>query len=117
VPRNLALKITALRDSSLAGSGPLAAGRSDLDSDHTARGTSLALGTAAVVSFALADWAVFQSPEVFAHLDTLSSRLGPTARSWMLAGLLAAALAQNLVRASGPRSPSGYEVLAEWLHS
>jgi Transposase DDE domain len=51
------------------------------------------------------------------HLDTLPSRQGPTARSWMLARFLAAALAQKLVQPSGPLSPWGYEVRAERLHS
>ena len=51
------------------------------------------------------------------HLDTLPSRQGPTARSWMLARLLAAALAQKLVQPSGPLSPWGYEVRPERLHA
>ena len=51
------------------------------------------------------------------HLDTLPSRQGPTARSWMLARFLAAALAQKLVEPSGPLSPWGYEVRAERVHS
>lgn len=51
------------------------------------------------------------------HLDTLPSRQGPTARSWMLARFLAAALAQKLVQPSGPLSPWGYEVRAERVHS
>ena len=44
------------------------------------------------------------------HLDTLPSRQGPTAKSWMLARFLAAALAQKLVQPSGPLSPWGYEL-------
>ncbi len=44
------------------------------------------------------------------HLDALPSRQGPTAKSWMLARLLAAALAQRLVQPSGPLSPWGYEL-------
>lgn len=44
------------------------------------------------------------------HLDTLPSRQGPTARSWMLARFLAAALAQKLVQPTGPLSPWGYEL-------
>ena len=51
------------------------------------------------------------------HLDTLPSRQGPTAKSWMLARLLAAALAQRLVQPSGPLSPWGYELRAEELHA
>jgi hypothetical protein len=44
------------------------------------------------------------------HLDKLPSRQGPTAKSWMLARLLAAALGQRLVRPSGPLSPWGYQL-------
>jgi len=44
------------------------------------------------------------------HLDALPSRQGPTAKSWMLARFLAAALAQRLVRPAGPLSPWGYEL-------
>jgi len=44
------------------------------------------------------------------HLDTLPSRQGPTAKSWMLSRLLAAALAQRLISPSGPLSPWGYEI-------
>jgi hypothetical protein len=42
------------------------------------------------------------------HLDALPSREGPTAKSWMLARLIAAALAQRLVQPAGPLSPWGY---------
>jgi len=51
------------------------------------------------------------------HFDTLPSRQGPTARSWMLSRLLAAALAQKLAQPSGPLSPWGYEVQTERLHA
>jgi hypothetical protein len=44
------------------------------------------------------------------HLDALPSREGPTAKSWMLARLIAAALAQRLVQPSGPLSPWGYQL-------
>lgn len=44
------------------------------------------------------------------HLDTLPSRHGPTAKSWILSRLLAAALAQRLITPSGPLSPWGYEI-------
>ena len=44
------------------------------------------------------------------HLDALPSRRGPTAKSWMLARLLAAALAQRLVQPAGPLSPWGYQL-------
>jgi hypothetical protein len=47
------------------------------------------------------------------HVDTLPSREGPTAKSWMLSRLIAAALAQRLVQPSGPLSPWGYQLRAE----
>lgn len=47
------------------------------------------------------------------HMDTLPSREGPTAKSWVFARLIAAALAQQLVQPSGPLSPWGYQ-LREW---
>jgi hypothetical protein len=47
------------------------------------------------------------------HMDTLPSREGPAARSWMLSRLIAAALAQRLVQPSGPLSPWGYQLRAE----
>ncbi len=47
------------------------------------------------------------------HMDTLPSREGPTAKSWMLARLIAAALAQRLVQPSGPLSPWGYQLRTE----
>jgi Transposase DDE domain len=50
------------------------------------------------------------------HLDTLPSRQGPTAKSWMLARFLAAALAQRLVQPAGPLSPWGYELSTMRLH-
>ena len=50
------------------------------------------------------------------HLDALPSRQGPTAKSWMLARFLAAALAQELVQPSGPLSPWGYELRPTGLH-
>lgn len=42
--------------------------------------------------------------------DSLPSRQGPTAKSWMLARLLAAALAQRLVTPGGALSPWGYNL-------
>ena len=51
------------------------------------------------------------------HLDTLPSRQGPTARSWMLARFLAAALAQELVQPAGPLSPWGYQLRPQRLHA
>jgi len=53
---------------------------------------------------------LFKRLKSLLHLDTLPSRQGPTAKSWMLARLLAAALAQRLVQPSGPLSPWGYEL-------
>lgn len=44
------------------------------------------------------------------HLDTLPSRQGPTAKSWMLSRFIAAALAQKMVPATGPLSPWGYAI-------
>lgn len=42
--------------------------------------------------------------------DALPSRRGPTARSWMLARLLAAALAQRLISPNDALSPWGYDI-------
>ena len=50
------------------------------------------------------------------HLDTLPSRDGPTARSWLLSRLLAAALAQRLAQPNGPFSPWGYELHEARVH-
>ena len=55
----------------------------------------------------------FKRMKSLLHLDTLPSREGPTAKSWMLARLIAAALAQRLVQPSGPLSPWGYQLRAE----
>lgn len=60
---------------------------------------------------------LFKRLKSLLHLDTLPSRQGPTAKSWMLARLIAAALAQRLVQPSGPLSPWGYELRAESLHA
>jgi hypothetical protein len=60
---------------------------------------------------------LFKRLKSLLHLDTLPSRQGPTARSWMLARLLAAALAQKLVQPAGPLSPYGYELEPTWLHA
>ena len=51
------------------------------------------------------------------HLDTLPRREGPTAKSWMLARFLAAALAQKLVQPAGPLSPWGYDLRADLVHA
>ena len=55
---------------------------------------------------------LFKRLKSLLHLDTLPSRQGPTAKSWMLSRLIAAALAQRLVQPSGPLSPWGYELRA-----
>jgi hypothetical protein len=60
---------------------------------------------------------LFKRLKSLLHLDALPSRRGPTARSWMLARLLAAALAQKLVTPTGPLSPWGYELEATCLHA
>lgn len=59
---------------------------------------------------------LFKRLKSLLHLDALPSGQGPTAKSWMLARLLAAALAQKLVMPAGPLSPWGYELEASWLH-
>jgi hypothetical protein len=53
---------------------------------------------------------LFKRLKSLLHLDTLPSRQGPTAKSWLLARLIAAALAQRLVQPSGPLSPWGYQL-------
>ena len=60
---------------------------------------------------------LFKRLKSLLHLDTLPSRQGPTARSWMLARLLAAALSQKLVQPSGPLSPYGYQIESPRLYS
>jgi hypothetical protein len=77
------------------------------------------LSTAAVLELYRFRWQIellFKRLKSLLHLDTLPSRQGPTAKSWMLARLLAAALAQQLVQPSGPLSPWGYELREEELH-
>jgi len=56
---------------------------------------------------------LFKRLKSLLHFDTLPSRQGPTAKSWMLARFIAAALAQRLVQPSGPLSPWGYQLRAE----
>lgn len=53
---------------------------------------------------------VFKRLKSLLHLDAMPSRQGPTARSWLLARLLAAALAQRLAPAAEAFSPWGYEL-------
>jgi hypothetical protein len=55
---------------------------------------------------------LFKRLKSLLHLDALPSREGPTARSWMLARLIAAGLAQRLVQPCGPLSPWGYRLEA-----
>jgi len=51
---------------------------------------------------------LFKRLKSLLHLDALPTRQGPTAKSWMLARFLAAALAQRLLEPSGALSPWGY---------
>jgi hypothetical protein len=51
---------------------------------------------------------LFKRLKSLLHLDALPSREGPTAKSWMLARLIAATLAQRLVQPARPLSPWGY---------
>lgn len=51
---------------------------------------------------------LFKRLKSLLDLDALPSRRGPTARSWILARFLAAALAQKLVDPTGALSPWGY---------
>jgi hypothetical protein len=60
---------------------------------------------------------LFKRLKSLLHLDTLPSRQGPTAKSWMLARFIAAALAQRLVQPSGPLSPWGYQLRAESIQA
>lgn len=53
---------------------------------------------------------LFKRLKTLLHLDALPSREGPTAKSWMLARLIAAGLAQRLVQPCGPLSPWGYRL-------
>lgn len=50
------------------------------------------------------------------HLDELPTRDGPTAKSWMLARFIAAALAQKLLEPNGSLSPWGYELREAGVH-
>ena len=78
-----------------------------------------ALPTASALELYRFRWQIellFKRLKSLLHLDTLPSRQGPTAKSWMLARLLAAALAQQLVQPSGPLSPWGYQISAPELH-
>jgi hypothetical protein len=75
--------------------------------------TSVELPSIAVLGLYRLRWQIelfFKRLKSLLHLDTLPSREGPTAKSWMLARLIAAALAQHLVQPSGPLSPWGYRI-------
>jgi hypothetical protein len=75
--------------------------------------TTLDVPAAQVLELYRLRWQVellFKRLKSLLHLDTLPSRQGPTARSWILARLLAAALAQKLLDPAGALSPWGYEV-------
>lgn len=78
---------------------------------------SLSLPALAVMGLYRLRWQIellFKRLKSLLHLDTLPSREGPTAKTWMLARLIAAALAQRLVQPSGPLSPWGYELRPTW---
>jgi hypothetical protein len=53
---------------------------------------------------------LFKRLKSLLHLDSLPSRQGPTAKSWLLARWIAAALAQRLVQPSGPLPPGGLRI-------
>lgn len=52
---------------------------------------------------------VFKRLKSLLHIDAMPSRQGPTARSWLLARLLAAALIDAILRRQGAFSPWGYQ--------
>jgi hypothetical protein len=58
----------------------------------------------------------FKRLKTLLHLDTLPTRDGPTAKSWMLARFIAAALAQKLVEPKGALSPWGYQFRETRIH-
>ncbi|HEU0058577.1 MAG TPA: transposase [Hyphomicrobiaceae bacterium] len=71
------------------------------------------LGTVEVLELYRLRWQIelpFKRLKSLLHLDSLPSRQGPTARSWMLARFLAAALAQKLLDPEGSLSPWGYAI-------
>ena len=59
---------------------------------------------------------LFKRLKSLLHLDALPSRDGPTAKSWLLARFIAAALADRLTERSGALSPWGYELHSPGLH-
>lgn len=60
---------------------------------------------------------LFKRLKSLLHIDELPTGDGPTAKSWILARLLAAAIAQKMVRPSGPFSPWGYRLAQTPLHA
>ena len=61
---------------------------------------------------------LFKRLKSLLHLDKLPSpRQGPTARSWLLARLIAAAMAEKLVDPYGALSPWGYQLRQKRLHT
>ena len=52
---------------------------------------------------------VFKRLKSLLHMDAMPSRQGPTARSWLLARLLAAAMIDALLHRQGAFSPWGYQ--------
>uniref|UniRef100_I2Q3H2 Transposase family protein n=1 Tax=Desulfovibrio sp. U5L TaxID=596152 RepID=I2Q3H2_9BACT len=58
---------------------------------------------------------LFKRLKSLLHFDSLPSQQGPTAKSWILARLLAAALAQKLVDPAGALSPWGYGLHEIWI--
>jgi hypothetical protein len=53
---------------------------------------------------------LFKRLKSLLHIDALPTRDGPTAKSWILARLLAAVVAQKMVQPSAPFSPRGYRL-------
>jgi DDE family transposase len=75
--------------------------------------TAERLNSAEVLELYRLRWQIellFKRLKSLLHLDQLPSRQGPTARSWMLARFLAAALAQKLLDPEGSLSPWGYAI-------
>jgi len=60
---------------------------------------------------------LFKRLKSLLHIDELPTGDGPTAKTWILARLLAGAIAQKLVRPSGPFSPWGYRLQKTPLHA
>lgn len=72
-----------------------------------------AMGAVPVMNLYRVRWQIelfFKRLKSLLDFDALPSRQGPTAKSWMLARLLAAALAQRLLMPGGALSPWGYNL-------